>query len=103
MRRRCRLLLAPSFLSVPLWWFNRFLPLPKAKSPAGRTCGAGDLFFGLTLAELEAFASPGLPVLLTFAHTRITRKQTIGAEHRPQIRIGAHQRPGNTMANRASL
>src|SRR4051812_48830013 len=75
----------------------------KCESPARRTCGAGETFFGLALAELEAFPSPGLPVLFAFTHTRIARHQTIRPQHGTQVRIGRDKRPRKSVPDSASL
>src|SRR3954469_5224747 len=50
---------------------------PKRRKPRRPSQRGFEIRFGLALAELEALASPWLPVLLTFLHTRISGQEAV--------------------------
>ena len=75
----------------------------KGESPAGLNQRGFEIRFGLTLAELEAFASPRLAVLLTFFHAGIASEKAIGFESRAKIRIHPEERPGDSMPHSPGL
>src|SRR5687768_9519670 len=75
----------------------------KSKSPAGVKPAGRESSFGLTLAILETFASAGLAVFLTFAHTRIASQVTVRLERGAKSGVRFEQRARNAVANGAGL
>src|ERR1051325_1984825 len=79
--------------------FDRFMfhrdATLKRESPAALGQRGFEIRFGLTLAELEAFASPRLAVLFTFFHAGIASEKTIRFKSGPKGSINPEQCAGN--------